>query len=109
MNRLAVATAALMVLAGCATAPPAQDRAIPDGAAIARSVELCRTRVDDLQRLGAPSRDGRLGPLRVMTWIVDWEPLVRYLGVAFDAQGRVVDVYWDLPTEIPWTPGDRCG
>ena len=49
-----------------------------------------------------------LGRLRVLTWIVDWEPLVRYLGVAVDDAGRVVDVVWDLPTEVPWVPVDRC-
>lgn len=24
------------------------------------------------------------------------------------AADRVVDLYWDVPTEIPWQPTDRC-
>jgi hypothetical protein len=112
MSRLAApAVAALAVLAGCATAPAADaEHGIAGGAEVARSVEVCRTGLDELQRrLGTPSRDGVFGRMRVLTWIVDWDPLVRYLGVAVDANGRVVDVYWDLPSEIPWTPTDRCG
>lgn len=70
---------------------------------------VCGTRLAQLEaRLGRPSRDGRLGDLHVLTWIVEWEPLVRYLGVAVDARGVVVDRIWDLPTEVPWAPMDRC-
>ncbi|GAB6195504.1 hypothetical protein PAGU2595_008050 [Lysobacter xanthus] len=97
------------LLAGCAAAPAPRERPIVDGASVARGVELCRTRVAEIEaRLGPPSRDGRLGRARLLTWIVDWDPLVRYLGVLADADGRVVDVVWDAPSEVPWTPVDRC-
>ncbi len=104
---------AIALSTGCATVAPRQDvpdeRPIAAGASAARAVALCTTRVDELERrLGTPSRDGRLGRTRVVTWIVDWEPLVRYLGVLVDAGGTVVDVVWDLPSEIAWTPVDRC-
>jgi hypothetical protein len=112
MSRAAMMAIGLLasVLTGCASVPTDDgERGIAGGAVIARSVELCRSNIDDLQRrLGPPSRDGVLGRMRVLTWIVDWDPLVRYLGVAADEKGRVVDLYWDLPSEIPWTPADRC-
>lgn len=57
---------------------------------------------------GTASRDGRLGDLRVMTSIVEWEPLVRTLCIAMAARGRVVDRVLDLPSEVPGTPSDRC-
>ncbi len=80
-----------------------------NGAEVARSVELCRTAATEItQRLGTPSRDGRLGTHRVMTWIVAWEPLVRTFGVLVDSRGTVVDLIWDLPSEVPWTPANRC-
>jgi len=25
-----------------------------------------------------------------------------------DARGVVTDLYWDIPTEIPWVPTDQC-
>lgn len=106
---------ALLILLGtvaaCASAPRNDAPRAPtvDGAAVARSVVLCRTPLTELEaRLGAPSRDGLLGQTRVLTWITDWEPLVRYLGVAVDARGTVVDLYWNLPTEMPWSPTNRC-
>ena len=63
----------------------------------------------DLQsRLGEPSRDGVLGRTRILTWVVSWDPLVKYLGVMADDSGTVVDVYWNLPSEVQWSPMDRC-
>lgn len=108
--RSAISLLALIALTGCASVPDDNgEHPIPDGAEIARSVELCKSNIADLQaRLGAPSRDGVLGRSRVMTWIVAWEPLVEYLGVMADDSGTVVDLYWNLPSEVTWSPANRC-
>lgn len=108
--RSALSVLALLALTGCASVPgDTGELPIPNGAEIARSVELCKSNIADLQaRLGPPSRDGVLGRSRIMTWIVAWEPLVNYLGVMADASGTVVDVYWNLPSEVTWLPANRC-
>ena len=109
--RPATVVAMLLALTGCASLPEEDDgeRPIAGGVEVAQSVVPCQTRVSDLEsRLGPPSRDGRLGRSRIVTWIVAWEPLVKYLGVMADSSGTVVDVYWDLPSELPWVPVDRC-
>lgn len=112
MNPAAVALAvALLAMAGCASTPGDADEppAVPGALQVVESVELCRTSLAELrERLGTPSRDGRLGTSTVVTWILDWDPLVRYLGVMANEEGTVVDVAWNLPTEVPWTPTDRC-
>ena len=109
MDRFAAVLLACAVLPGCASAPPAEERPIAGGEDVARSVELCRTTLAELkQRLGAPSRDGWAGETRVVTWVVAWDPLVRYLGVVVDSRGVVVDRYWDAPSEVPWVPTNRC-
>lgn len=103
--------AALLTLAGCAGTPEEEDgeRPIPRGAEIARSVQLCRTPLSELtEKLGPPSRDGKLGDVRVITWIVEWDPLTRFLGVVVNDAGIVADVYWNLPSEVPWQPANRC-
>jgi len=97
------------LLVGCASSPPVEEKPIENGAAIAHSVALCRTKVADLEsQLGTPSRDGVLGRARLLTWVVAWDPLVKYLGVMADNSGTVVDLYWDLPSEIQWAPVNRC-
>ena len=99
-------------LAGCArpAGTPGPTPAADDGRALAASVVLCRTTEAELRRaLGEPTRDGRLRDTRVLSWILGDEPVVRYLAVLLDARGVVVDLYWDLPTEIPWTPANQCG
>lgn len=100
----------LLALAGCATSRQDDvEQPIPNGVDVARSVVLCETHVSALEaRLGTPSRDGVLGKARVVTWIVEWDPLVKYLGVLADESGRVVDLYWNLPSEVPWSPVNRC-
>jgi len=100
----------LLALAGCATAPPEDnEQPIANGIEVARSVVLCQTQVSALQaQLGTPSRDGILGKSRVVTWIVEWDPLVKYLGVLADENGVVVDLYWNLPSEVQWSPVNRC-
>ena len=97
-------------LTACATTPEeSQERPIPNGAAIARTVQLCGTTFTELkEQLGEPSREGLLGNDRVVTWIVDWDPLTKYLGVLLDKSGTVVDVYWNLPSEVTWAPTNRC-
>lgn len=101
---------AILAVAGCATTQPQnEERAIADGAQVARSVVLCQTKIADLQsRLGEPNRDGLLGRTHILTWVVSWDPLVSYLGVMADDRGTVVDVYWNLPSEVQWSPVNRC-
>ena len=101
---------ALFALIGCATSPPdVEEPPIANGAQVARSVVLCQTRVAALEaQLGTPSRDGFLGKSRVVTWIVEWDPLVKYLGVLADENDAVVDLYWNLPSEVQWAPVNRC-
>jgi hypothetical protein len=109
MHKRMLAVLLAGLLAGCATTEESAERPIVDGAAIARSVVPCDTTFAALrERLGEPSRDGRRGTDRIVTWVIDWDPLVRYLGVLLDADGRVVDVYWDIPSEVAWVPVDRC-
>lgn len=104
-----IAVLFVLLLAGCATVPSGEEKPIPNGGDVARSVVLCKTNVAELEnQLGTPSRDGVLGTSRVMTWIVAWDPLVKYLGVMADADGTVTDLYWNLPSEIPWSPVNRC-
>lgn len=115
MRLLLIATAAL---AGCVSARPADtspvdgaaiDGAAIDGAAVARSVVLCTSTEADLRaRLGAPTRDGRLHGERVLSWITGEDGVVHFLAVLLDARGTVVDLYWDLPSEIPWVPASQC-
>lgn len=109
--RFAVVGCALLAVTGCATAPTV-DREVPiaRGADVVRTLVLCQTTVAALEaQLGTPSRDGLFGRSRVVTWVVEWEPLVKYLGVLADENGTVVDLYWNLPSEVQWSPQSRCG
>ena len=109
MRKAGVTLLFLGALSGCATAPPDEERPIAGGDEVARSVQLCRTTLAELmQRLGTPSRDGWVGNTRVVTWVVAWDPLVRYLGVVVDHRGVVVDRYWNAPSEVAWVPANRC-
>lgn len=99
------------LLAGCARSaePSSPTPARVDARAVAASIVLCTTTEAELRRaLGAPTRDGRLRDARVVSWIVGEGDVVSYLAVLLDARGVVVDLYWDLPTEIPWSPADQC-
>ncbi|MCY7354116.1 MAG: hypothetical protein LH470_03390 [Lysobacter sp.] len=75
---------------------------------------LCRTTETELRAsLGIPTRDGRLRDARVLSWITgdsdgDDGGVVHYVAVMLEPHGTVVDLYWDLPTEIAWTPTDQC-
>ena len=110
MNALCSFLASTLVLvSGCASVEAAPDKPELDGAAAARSVVLCKTTSSDLEsRLGAPTRDGLLHGSRIVSWITAWDPLVRYLAVQVNQEGVVTDLYWDVPSEIPWTPTDQC-
>ena len=100
---------ALAALSGCAATQPTPAEPSVDGAAVARAVVLCTTTEADLrQRLGAPTRDGLLHGDRVLSWITGQDDVVHFLAVLVDARGTVVDLYWDLPGEIPWTPANQC-
>ena len=45
---------------------------------------------------------------RILSWIVGEGSVVSYLAVLVDPRGVVVDLVWDVPTEIPWTPENQC-
>lgn len=94
------------IRAASATSAPARTA---DARAVARAVRLCETTEADLRRqLGEPTRDGRLRDARVVSWIVGESDVVSYLAVLLDAEGVAVDLYWDLPTEVLWTPSNQC-
>jgi hypothetical protein len=106
----AVAACLLAIGAGCAPAVHAPAPEPADRRDAARSVVLCTTTEAQLRAaLGEPTRDGVLGRDRILSWIVSEEAVVSYLAVLLDARGVVVDQAWDVPTEIPWTPTNRCG
>ncbi len=75
----------------------------------AKSVVLCQTTESDLRRqLGEPSRDGFLHRDRIVTWNVPETEEARYLAVLLDPRGIVTDLYWDIPTSVPWVPTSQC-
>ena len=105
----AIAASTLVLISGCASVAAAPEQPVPDGAAAARSIVLCQTTLSELEnRLGSPTRDGLLHASRVVSWITEWDPLVRYLAVQVNQQGVVTDLYWNVPSEIPWAPTDQC-
>ncbi len=115
-RRLAIraAEAALLLsgalLAGCAhtAAPPHPSF---DADAAVERLALCTTTEAEARALfGTPTRVGRLRNERVLSWIVGEGQggTIRYLAVLLDARGTVVDLYWNLPTEIPWAPANQC-
>lgn len=80
-----------------------------DSAAIARSVVLCKTTEAQLRgKLGTPTRDGMLHRVHIESWITRWDSPVSYLAVLIDDRGVIADLYWDIPTEIPWVPANQC-
>jgi hypothetical protein len=107
------AALALAALAACHHGGDAADPRAPGTAADPRafiaSIAVCTTTETELRaQLGAPTRDGRLAAGRIMSWIVAEEPVVAYVAVLLDDRGTVVDLYWDVPSEIPWTPVSHC-
>jgi hypothetical protein len=99
----------LLFVARCAHSVPTPPHPAVDAGAVARSIAVCKTTEADLRRqLGEPTREGRLHDARVLSWITQWDSPTRYLAVLLDDRGVVVDVYWDIPTEIPWVPTDQC-
>jgi len=96
-----------VTLAACRQ--PSTDNTVSSFQATARSVVVCQTTEADLRRdLGQPSRDGMLHGARVLTWIIPETESVRYLAVLVDARGVVGDLYWDIPSAVPWTPTNQC-
>jgi hypothetical protein len=105
----ALLVSTLVLISGCASLGAEPDRPTLDGTAAARSVVLCKTTLSELEsRLGSPTRDGLLHASRVVSWITELDPLVRYLAVQVNQQGVVTDLYWNVPTEIPWVPTNQC-
>ena len=115
------ALSALVVLAGCAAMSKHRGSAVAgspsthatgsavDAAAVARSIRLCRSQLAELQQqLGEPTRDGIVHKQHIVSWIVQWDAPTRYLAVMLNAQNTVVDLYWNVPSEIPWYPTDQC-
>jgi hypothetical protein len=115
LQYLALASLSLLVLlvAGCAhssASPATAPKPSVDTSAVIRSVILCKTTETELRRLfGVPTRDGILHKAHIMSWILRSESPVGYLAVLLDERGVVVDLYWDIPTEVPWVPADQCG
>ena len=100
---------ALLLVAPALASAKKDSQPVLDGAAAAKSITLCRTTLADIQqRLGPPTRDGVLHSVRIVSWVTEWEPLAKYLAVMVDERGVVVDLYWNIPTEIPWTPTSQC-
>jgi hypothetical protein len=105
----ALATLFAAVSIGCAHADDVQPTSPQISLADVRSVELCRTTEAELRaKFGEPSRDGVIHGQRILTWLIQTEPLPRYLGVMLDSRSLVVDLYWDVPTEVPWVPASQC-
>ncbi|HEX6909432.1 MAG TPA: hypothetical protein VF142_03505, partial [Longimicrobium sp.] len=97
------------ILSGCAHAAPESAPAPADRRAAVRAIVLCTSTEAELRAtLGEPARDGLLRRERILGWIIDEDAVVSYLAVLLDARGVVVDLVWDVPTEIPWTPADQC-
>ena len=110
-RRIALGSWTLLVLfvTGCAHSSAATPRPTADARSVVGSVVLCSTTESELRRkLGEPYRDGILHRARVVSWIAQWDSPARYLAVLLDDRGVVVDLYWDVPTEIPWVPTDQC-
>jgi hypothetical protein len=114
-RHLSVTSLPLLLLlgAGCAhsgASPATAPKPSFDISTVSRSVVLCKTTETELRHLlGAPTRDGILHKAHIMSWILRQESPVGYLAVLLDERGVVVDLYWDIPTEIPWAPADQCG
>lgn len=80
-----------------------------DARIVARSVVLCKTTADSVRRLlGEPTRDGLLHGARVMSWTTRLQSPEVFLAVLVDSRGVVADLYFDVPTEVPWVPTDQC-
>ena len=110
IHRLLSACTCGLLVAGCATTRPQQPAArIVDPTPVIATIHVCQTTFEQLRaQLGEPSRNGIIHRQRVVTWITALSPLVRYLGVLLNDNGVVVDMYWDIPTEIVWEPADQC-
>ena len=111
----------VVALAGCAheqradsasttTPPPPALSTVRD---VATRLVVCQTTEAELRRqLGPPYRDGRIAEGRVLSWLPAGDnDSKHYLAVLVRGSGDsalVVDEYFDVPTEIVWTPTDRC-
>ena len=80
-----------------------------DAATVARSIRLCRTQLQDLQeQLGQPTRDGIVHKQRIVSWTIQSDAPRRELAVMLNPQNTVVDIYWNVPSAVPWSPADQC-
>lgn len=111
-SRFPLVLVAILALEGFAVSAAAKDKPKPsiDGAPIARSIVLCKTTLAELRaQLGEPTRVGILHKDHLVSWITEYDPLPRYLAVLLNDHDVVTDMYWDVPTEIPWVPTNQCG
>jgi len=80
-----------------------------DARPVAASVVLCKTTADTLRRLlGTPTRNGILHGARVMSWSTRSQSPQVFLAVLVNGRGIVTDIYFDVPSELPWVPADQC-
>lgn len=112
MDRIGVASPVfvLSILTACRGEVPTPNQdPLPDLRGAAEQVVLCETADSTLRRtLGPPTREGLLHDERVLSWLDPSSSPTRYLAVLRDSKGTVVDIYWDIPTEVPWVPTNQC-
>ncbi|MGZ3456854.1 MAG: hypothetical protein ACXVEF_45025 [Polyangiales bacterium] len=76
---------------------------------VAESVALCKTTDAELRAtLGTPYRDGRFGRNRILSWLSHGEGPEQFLAVLLNDHGVVVDLFWDVPGAVSWSPSDHC-
>lgn len=104
----------ITLLAGCAhqsgaSAAANSSPSLATVRAAASKLVVCQTTEAELRaQLGAPYRDGKLAQGRVLSWLPAGDADSKHYLAVLLRDGLVVDYYFDVPTEIVWTPADRC-
>jgi hypothetical protein len=87
----------------------AQAESLGDARRKVAAIELCKSREQELlTSFGESMREGRVGKLRIRSWLLSKDHLERILAVALDERGTVVDISWDAPGTVTWIPRDQC-